>query len=146
MYYDKDADLALIQGKTVAIIGYGSQGHAHAQNLRDSGVNVIVSQLPGTPNGERAEKAGFEVLSAAEAAKRADVIMMLVPDETQAEVYQQRCRAQSQGRRHAHVRPRLQHPLRPDRAAQDGRREHGRAQGPRPPGAQPVRRGQGVPC
>jgi len=87
MFYDKDADLSLIQSKTVAIIGFGSQGHAHAQNLRDSGVKVVVSELKGTPNGERAEKAGFEVLSAAEAARQADVIMMLVPDQTQAVVY-----------------------------------------------------------
>ena len=87
MYYDKDADLSLIQSKTVAIIGFGSQGHAHAQNLRDSGVKVVVSELKGTPNGERAEKAGFEVLGAAEAARQADVIMMLVPDQTQAVVY-----------------------------------------------------------
>ena len=87
MFYDKDADLSLIQSKTVAIIGFGSQGHAHAQNLRDSGVTVVVSELKGTANGERAEKAGFEVLSAAEATKQADVIMMLVPDQTQAVVY-----------------------------------------------------------
>ncbi len=87
MYYDKDADLSLIQSKTVAIIGFGSQGHAHAQNLRDSGVKVVVSELKDTPNGERAEKAGFEVLSAAEATKQADVVMMLVPDQTQAVVY-----------------------------------------------------------
>ena len=87
MFYDKDADLSLIQSKTVAIIGFGSQGHAHAQNLRDSGVTVVVSELKGTPNGERAEKAGFEVLSAAEATRQADVIMMLVPDQTQAVVY-----------------------------------------------------------
>ena len=71
----------------MAIIGFGSQGHAHAQNLRDSGVNVVVSDVPGTPNAARAEKAGFEVLSAAEATRRADVIMMLVPDQTQAVVY-----------------------------------------------------------
>ena len=87
MFYDKDADLSLIQGKTVAIIGFGSQGHAHAQNLRDSGVKVVVSELKGTPNGARAEKAGFEVLTAAEATRQADVIMMLVPDQTQAVVY-----------------------------------------------------------
>ena len=60
MFYDKDADLSLLKGKTVAIIGYGSQGHAQAQNLRDSGVNVIVAELQGTPNGKRAEKAGFK--------------------------------------------------------------------------------------
>jgi ketol-acid reductoisomerase len=87
MFYDSDADLSLILSKTVAIIGFGSQGHAHAQNLRDSGVTVVVSELKGTPNGDRAEKAGFEVLSAAEATKRADVVMMLVPDQTQAVVY-----------------------------------------------------------
>jgi ketol-acid reductoisomerase len=87
MYYDKDADLGLITGKTVAVIGFGSQGHAHAQNLRDSGVTVIVSDLPGTPNAKRAEKAGFAVLSAAEATKRADIVMMLVPDDAQARLY-----------------------------------------------------------
>ena len=87
MYYDKDADLSLIKSKTVAIIGFGSQGHAHAQNLRDSGVTVVVSELKDTPNGDRAEKAGFEVLTAAEATKQADVVMMLVPDQTQALVY-----------------------------------------------------------
>ncbi|MBN2204606.1 MAG: ketol-acid reductoisomerase [Thermoleophilia bacterium] len=87
MYYDKDADLSLLAGKTIAVVGFGSQGHAHAQNLRDSGVAVVVSDVPGTPNAERAEKAGFEVLSAAEATKRADAVMMLVPDQTQAVVY-----------------------------------------------------------
>ena len=87
MFYDSDADLSLIKAKTVAIIGFGSQGHAHAQNLRDSGVTVVVSDVPGTPNAARAEKAGFEVLSAAEATRRADVVMMLVPDQTQAMVY-----------------------------------------------------------
>jgi ketol-acid reductoisomerase len=87
MKYDKDADLGLITGKTVAIIGFGSQGHAHAQNLRESGVSVVVSDLPGSPNAGRAEKAGFEVLTAAEATKRADAVMMLVPDDVQARVY-----------------------------------------------------------
>ncbi len=87
MYYDKDADLSLLAGKTIAVVGFGSQGHAHAQNLRDSGVAVVVSDVPGTANAERAEKAGFEVLSAAEATRRADAVMMLVPDQTQAVVY-----------------------------------------------------------
>jgi len=87
MYYDNDADLGLIKDKTVAVIGFGSQGHAHAQNLRDSGVQVVVSDLPGTANAERAQKAGFDVLTAAEAARRADMIIMLVPDDVQARLY-----------------------------------------------------------
>jgi len=87
MYYDKDADLGLITPKTVAIIGFGSQGHAHAQNLRDSGVSGGGSDVPGTPNAVRAEKAGFKVLSAADATKKADAVMMLVPDDVQARLY-----------------------------------------------------------
>jgi ketol-acid reductoisomerase len=87
MFYDKDADLALLGGKTVAIIGFGSQGHAHAQNLRESGVEVVVAEAAGSPAWQRAEAAGFEVLPAAEAAARASVIMMVVPDEAQKAVY-----------------------------------------------------------
>ena len=87
IYYDKDADLAALKGKTVAIIGYGSQGHAHAQNLRDSGVKVVVGQRPGGKNYELAKSHGFEPVSAAEAAKQADVINILLPDELQADVY-----------------------------------------------------------
>jgi ketol-acid reductoisomerase len=88
MYYEKDADLGLLNGKTVAIVGYGSQGHAHAQNLRDSGVNVIVAELPGTPNYKLATEAGFEVVSADEAAKRADIITILAPDTIQKKIYE----------------------------------------------------------
>lgn len=87
-YYEQDADLNVLKGKTVAILGYGSQGHAHAQNLRDSGVNVIVGQRPGGPNYELAKEHGFEPLSAAEAAEQADMIMILLPDEHQAGVYE----------------------------------------------------------
>lgn len=87
MYYDQDADLGLLKKKTVAIIGYGSQGHAQAQNLRDSGIKVIVSDLKGTPNWKMAVKAGFEPVSAQEAAKKADIIQILTPDEVQAKVY-----------------------------------------------------------
>ncbi len=87
IYYDKDADLDRLKGKTVAIIGYGSQGHAHAQNLRDSGVSVVVSDLPGTENYKTAEAHGFKPLPAADASTQADIIMMLVPDEYQAAVY-----------------------------------------------------------
>ena len=87
VYYDKDADLALLKNKVVAIIGYGSQGHAHAQNLRDSGVNVIVGQRPGGANYALAKEHGFEPMTAAEAAQKADIIMILLPDQHQADVY-----------------------------------------------------------
>ena len=87
IFYDKDADLNLLKGKTVAILGYGSQGHGHAQNLRDSGVNVIVAELPGTDNYEQAVKDGFKPMSAADATKKADIITMLLPDEAQATVF-----------------------------------------------------------
>ena len=87
MYYDQDADLGLLKKKTVAIIGYGSQGHAQAQNLRDSGIKVIVSDLKDSPNWKMAVKAGFEPVSAQEAAKKADIIQILTPDEVQAKVY-----------------------------------------------------------
>lgn len=87
MYYDKDADLALLKDKTIAIIGYGSQGHAHAQNLRDSGCNVIVGQRPGSPNYDLAVSHGFKPMSADEATKKADMINILLPDEVQGDVY-----------------------------------------------------------
>jgi ketol-acid reductoisomerase len=87
IYYDKDADLNALKGKTVAIIGYGSQGHAHAQNLRDSGVKVIVGQRPGGANYDLAKSHSFEPMSAADAAKQADVVNILLPDEVQADVY-----------------------------------------------------------
>ena len=88
VYYDQDADINALKGKTVAIIGYGSQGHAHAQNLRDSGVNVVVGQRPGGANYELAREHGFSPVSAAEAAAQADLIMILLPDEVQAAVYE----------------------------------------------------------
>ena len=91
-YYDKDADLALLKGKTIAILGYGSQGHAHAQNLRDSGCNVIVAELAGTDNYNQAVKDGFTPLSAAEATKKADILTILLPDELQAEVFRSEIR------------------------------------------------------
>jgi ketol-acid reductoisomerase len=89
IYYDKDADLSLIKSKTVAIIGYGSQGHAHANNLKDSGVNVVVGERAGSAQETKARNAGFAVKSASEAVVGADVVMILVPDEHQAKVYQE---------------------------------------------------------
>src|ERR1044071_4345456 len=87
IYYDKDADLSALEGKTVAIIGYGSQGHAQAQNLRDSGVNVVIGQRPGGKNYDLAVEHGFKPVSAAEAAEKADIIQILLPDEVQGGVY-----------------------------------------------------------
>jgi ketol-acid reductoisomerase len=87
MYYDNDVEPAALAGQTVAVIGYGSQGHAHAQNLRDSGVNVIVGLAPGSKSRVLAEDAGFRVETVAEAVKAADVVMLLVPDTAQKAVY-----------------------------------------------------------
>ena len=87
IFYDKDADLAKLEGKTVAILGYGSQGHAHALNLKDSGVDVVVGLRPDSSSRAKAEAAGLEVLDIAEAASRGDVVMILLPDEKQAEVW-----------------------------------------------------------
>ncbi len=88
MYYDKDADLELLKGKKIAIIGYGSQGHAQAQNLKDSGLNVVVAEVPGSDNYKLAQSAGFQPVSAAEATKDADWIQLLVPDEVHKKVWE----------------------------------------------------------
>lgn len=89
IYYDQDADLNLLKGKTIAVIGYGSQGHAQAQNLRDSGLNVIVGLRPTSPTCKKAEADGLKVMAVPEAAKAADVIQILLPDELQAGIYQE---------------------------------------------------------
>jgi ketol-acid reductoisomerase len=88
IYYDADADLGRLQGKTIAILGYGSQGHAHALNLRDSGCDVVVGLRPGSPSRAEAESEGLTVLDVGEAASRGDVVMILVPDEKQAEAWE----------------------------------------------------------
>ncbi|MBU0702072.1 ketol-acid reductoisomerase [bacterium] len=88
IYYEGDADLTILKGKKIAIIGYGAQGHAQAQNLRDSGCDVIIAELEGTPNYEMAKQDGFNPISAQEAATQADYIQMLVPDQTQQKVYE----------------------------------------------------------
>jgi len=87
IFYEKDCNLSLLNGKTIAIIGYGSQGHAHALNLKDSGVKVIIGLYDGSKSWAKAEAAGFEVAVAAEAAKKADIIMVLINDEKQADLY-----------------------------------------------------------
>ncbi len=87
IYYDKDCNLKLLDGKKIGIIGYGSQGHAHAQNLRDSGGQVVVAELKNSEGWRKAKKAGFAVLTAAEVAKTADIIVMLAPDNLQKSIY-----------------------------------------------------------
>ena len=87
MYYAKDCDINYLNGKKIAIIGYGSQGHAHALNLKDSGCDVCVGLRAGSKNWKNAEEAGLKVMTIAEAAKWGDIVMMLINDEVQADVY-----------------------------------------------------------
>ncbi len=140
LYYDDDADLSVIQGRNVAVLGYGSQGHAHALSLRDSGVDVRVGLPEGSKSRERADAEGLRVVTPSEACEEADLIMVLAPDPVQRSLYTEADRAEPRRRRRAVLRARAQHPLRPDQAAGRGRRLHGRAQGPGPPGAATVRR------
>lgn len=89
VYYEQDADLSILKDKVIAVLGYGSQGHAHALNLRDSGLNVVVGLKPGGPSWERAKKDGFEPVLPKEACEKADIIMILVPDQTQPALYKE---------------------------------------------------------
>ena len=89
MFYDDDADLTLLDGKTVAILGYGSQGHAHALNLRDSGVSVVVGLRPDSASVEQARESGLEVTDVADAASRGDVVVVLLPDERHHDVWEE---------------------------------------------------------
>lgn len=96
IFYDKDADLSVLKGKTIAILGYGSQGHAQALNLRDSGCQVVIAELPGTKNYDLAVSHGFQPLTIEEATKRGDLINILLPDELQGEIYRNQIRPQLQ--------------------------------------------------
>jgi ketol-acid reductoisomerase len=87
IYYDKDADLKRLEGRTVAVVGYGSQGHAHALNLRDSGVDVLVGLRPSSPSRAKAEAEKLKVLPVSDAARAADVVMLTLPDESMGDVY-----------------------------------------------------------
>ena len=89
MYYENDADLELLKGKTIAVLGYGSQGHAHALNLKDSGLNVIVAQREGGANYKKAVEDGWKPVSVAEAVKQADWVHILLPDEVQKQIWEQ---------------------------------------------------------
>src|SRR5262245_10358334 len=92
IYYDADADLSLLKNKVIAILGYGSQGHAQAQNLRDSGCNVIIGQRPGSPNYDLAVAHGFKPLSIDEATKKGDLVNILLPDEVQGDLFRNHIR------------------------------------------------------
>ena len=133
IHQDEDADLSLIQAKKIAIIGYGSQGHAHALNLNDSGCKVCVGLHPESKSREKAVAAGLTVRSNSEAAAWADVIMILAPDTSQPAIYEKDIAAASFRRQDADVRPRIQHSLRHHPSAGKYRRHHDRAQGARPP-------------
>ena len=86
-YYDSDCNFAMLDGKTVAILGFGSQGHAHAMNLKESGANVVVGLRPGSAHTAKAEAAGLKVVGIEEAAEAGDIVMILTPDELQAKIY-----------------------------------------------------------
>ena len=148
IWYEKDADLSVFDGKKVAILGYGSQGHAHALNLRDSGVDVVVGLRPTSKSVEYAKEQGLEVKPVAEAVAEADVVMILLPDQYQAAVYKKdvepnlkpgaahhlgkRHRTEHQAGRRRRLRSWLQHPLRLHQADRGPPGLHGRPEGPGP--------------
>ena len=118
VYYDRDADVNLIKGKKVLVVGYGSQGHAHAMNLRDSGVkDVRIALKPGSATIKKAEGAGFTVMSPADGAKWADIIMVLAPDELQSDIYNADLAPNMKPGLGARLRARPQRALQPDHAA-----------------------------
>ena len=111
VFYESDCNLGLLKGKTIAIIGYGSQGHAHALNLKDSGCDVIIGLYEGSKSWSKAEKQGLKVYTSAEAAKKADIIMILINDEKQAALYKNDIEP------NAYVCSRFQHSLRNNRSS-----------------------------
>ncbi len=142
MLYDDDADLHLLDGKTVAIIGYGSQGHAHALNLKDSGVDVVVGLRESSASAASAREQGLEVLSVVEASSRGDLVMMLVPDELHREVWENEVRdgvAEGNMLLFGHGFSIHYKEIDPPAGVDVA---HGRAEGPRPSRAPPVHGGQ----
>ena len=132
-------DTNILANARIAVLGYGSQGRAHALNLRDSGLDVVVGLRPNGPTWHKAKAEGFTVVEPAEAVKGADLVAVLTPDMVQPTLYKRVDRAEHQARRGAAVRARLQRALRPDRAARGHRRDPGRAEGPGRAGAHRVR-------
>ena len=131
IWYENDGDLSVLEGKKVAIIGYGSQGHAHALNLRDSGVDVVVGLRPTSKSVEHAKEQGLEVKSVPEAAAEADIIMILAPDQYQRTIWANDIERTS-SRAQRRLRSRLQHPLRLHQAVRGSPDLHGRSEGPGP--------------
>ena len=143
MIYDDDADLGLLQDKTVAILGYGSQGHAHALNLKDSGVDVVVGLREGSESVEKAKCDGLRVESVADAASEGDAVMILLPDEKQKAIWESDIvDGIAPGNLLLFAHGFAIHFDQIDPGPR-GRHRHGRPQGPRPPGAPPVRGGRG---
>ena len=143
IFYDDDADLSIVQGRKVAVLGYGSQGHAHALSLRDSGVDVRVGLPEGSKSRAKAEDEGLRVLTPGRGVRRGRPDHGARARPGAARALRRVDRAEPEGRRRALLRARLQHPLRLHQAAGRRRRRDGRAEGPGPPGAPPVRRRQG---
>ncbi len=141
MYYDQDADLGLLKGKTIAVIGYGSQGHAQAQNLRDSGCEVVIGQRPGSANYDAAVRDGFKPVSAADAAAGRRSDQYPLARRGSGRHLHARYQAASATGRPLALLARVQHSLRPGRSARRGRQCACRPQGTRPPGSQRVRQG-----
>ena len=141
VYYDDDANLALLKNKTIAILGYGSQGHAQAQNLRDSGCNVIIGQRKGSPNYDLAVSHGFKPMPLAEATETADIVNILLPDEVQGDLFRSDDQAEPGQRQPASLFARFQHALRAGGSAGRGRRGPRRPEGAGAPRAQRVREG-----
>ena len=143
MFYDDDADLSIIQGRKVGVIGYGSQGHAHSLSLRDSGVEVKVGLKEGSKSREKVTEQGLEVDTPAEVAKWADVIMLLAPDTAQAEIFKNDIEPNLEAGNALFFGHGLNIHFDLIEPADEHHRRHGRAEGPRPPGAPSVRRRQG---
>lgn len=146
VYYEHDADLGFLSGKKVAVLGFGSQGHAHALNLKDSGVDVRVGLRPGSRSWAKAEGAGLRVLPTREAVAEADLVMVLLPDELQAAVYRQEIEPHLKEGRALAFAHGFQHPLRPDQAQAGPGRLHGGPKGPGHLVRSEYLRGSGVPA
>ena len=143
MYYESDADMSLVDSKTFGIIGYGSQGHAHALNLHDNGLDVMVGLYEGSSSIAKAEADGLKVGMVAEVAEQSDIIMMLIPDHLQSEVYRESIQQHMLPGQNADVRARLQHPLQHHPSARGRGCVDGCAEGSRTPHARGLHEGFG---